>query len=95
LAILGPRPYVAFLGYQIPRLVSGAAFEFTHLGQHAVFLTSRNFSVAALERSSRCSERALPERRTADRARDLLAGAGGTRAPRRTRRRSRVDLALA
>lgn len=48
LAILGPAPYAAFFGYQLPRIASGAAFEFTHLGQNAVFLASRNFSVTGV-----------------------------------------------
>jgi hypothetical protein len=48
LAILGPKPYAAFFGYQLPRIASGAAFAFTHLGRNAVFLTSRNFSIEAL-----------------------------------------------
>jgi hypothetical protein len=48
LVAFGPKPYVAFVSYQLPRLVSGAAFRFTHLGQHETFLISRNFSVAAL-----------------------------------------------
>jgi len=48
LAILGAAPFAAFFDYQIPRLVSGAAFRFTHNGQHEIFLVSRNFSVAGL-----------------------------------------------
>jgi hypothetical protein len=48
LAVLGPDPYRAFIAYQLPRLASGAAFEFTHNGAHEVFLISRNFSIAGL-----------------------------------------------
>jgi alpha-1,2-mannosyltransferase len=43
--VLGPKPYAAFFGYQLPRLASGAAFAFTHLGRNAAFLASRNFSI--------------------------------------------------
>ena len=49
LAVLGPKPYGAFFGYQLPRIASGAAFHFTHLGAHATFLISRNMSIAGLE----------------------------------------------
>jgi hypothetical protein len=48
LFVLGAAPYAAFFGYQLPRLASGAAFAFTHLGRNAVFLLSRNFSTAAV-----------------------------------------------
>ncbi|HKA24648.1 MAG TPA: glycosyltransferase 87 family protein [Candidatus Eisenbacteria bacterium] len=48
LVVLGLAPFTAFFGYQIPRLVSGEAFHFTHSGRHEVFLVSRNFSVAGL-----------------------------------------------
>ena len=48
LAVLGTAPFTAFFGYQVPRLLSGAAFHFTHEGQHEVFLVSRNFSAAGL-----------------------------------------------
>jgi len=48
LVVLGSAPYTAFFSYQVPRMVSGAAFHFTHEGAHAVFLASRNFSIVAL-----------------------------------------------
>lgn len=46
--VLGPAPYAAFFHYQVPRLASGAAFAFTHVGRQGVFLLSRNFSPAAV-----------------------------------------------
>jgi hypothetical protein len=48
LVVLGPDPYRAFFAYQLPRIVSGEAFAFTHNGAHEVFLISRNFSVAGI-----------------------------------------------
>jgi hypothetical protein len=48
LAVLGPSPFRAFIQYELPRIASGAAFQFTHQGQHEVFIVSRNFSVARL-----------------------------------------------
>ena len=48
LVVLGPHPYAAFFGYQLPRIASGAAFGFTHEGANATFLASRNFSVAGV-----------------------------------------------
>src|SRR5262249_32588632 len=51
LALLGPQPVLALRrghGPQVPRLLSGAAFHFTHNGRHEVFLISRNFSIAGI-----------------------------------------------
>jgi len=48
IVVLGLAPYRAFLAYQLPRTVSGAAFAFTHNGAHETFLISRNFSIAGL-----------------------------------------------
>jgi hypothetical protein len=45
LAWLGPEPFAAFLGYQLPRLASGAAFSFAERPEVPAFIVARNDSV--------------------------------------------------
>jgi Glycosyltransferase family 87 len=45
LLILGTDPFVAFVSYQLPRIVSGEAFSFNERADVPSFIVSRNFSV--------------------------------------------------
>ncbi|HTO09541.1 MAG TPA: glycosyltransferase family 87 protein [Myxococcota bacterium] len=47
-ALLGPEPFRAFFGYQLPRLASGAAFSFAERPETPAFVVSRNFSAYGL-----------------------------------------------
>jgi hypothetical protein len=46
--ILGVAPFTAFIAYEIPRLISGAAFSFVDLPSQSVFVMSRNFSITGI-----------------------------------------------
>jgi alpha-1,2-mannosyltransferase len=46
--VLGPEPFLAFISYQLPRMVSGAAFSFSERADIPAFIVSRNFSVYAV-----------------------------------------------
>jgi alpha-1,2-mannosyltransferase len=48
LTVLGPEPFIAFISYQLPRMVSGAAFSFIERADIPAFIVSRNFSVYAV-----------------------------------------------
>jgi len=48
LVVLGPAPFEAFFGYQLPRLASGAAFSFAERPETPLIAVSRNFSVYGL-----------------------------------------------
>lgn len=48
LFVLGTDPFVAFVSYQLPRIVSGEAFSFAERADTPVFIVSRNFSVHAI-----------------------------------------------
>jgi glycosyl transferase family 87 len=45
LLILGADPLVAFVSYQLPRIVSGEAFSFNERADVSSFIVSRNFSI--------------------------------------------------
>jgi hypothetical protein len=45
LLILGTDPFVAFVSYQLPRIMSGEAFAFIERADVPAFIVSRNFSV--------------------------------------------------
>jgi MFS family permease len=45
LLALGSDPFVAFLSYQLPRLVNGEAFSFIERADVPVFILARNFSI--------------------------------------------------
>jgi hypothetical protein len=45
LLILGTDPFVAFVSYQVPRIVSGEAFSFNERADVPAFIVSRNFSI--------------------------------------------------
>ena len=45
LLILGTDPFVAFVSYQLPRIVSGEAFSFNERADVPSFIVSRNFSI--------------------------------------------------
>ena len=45
LLILGTDPFVAFVSYQLPRIVSGGAFSFNDREDVSSFIVSRNFSI--------------------------------------------------
>jgi hypothetical protein len=46
--VLGREPFIAFISYQLPRMVSGAAFSFSERADIPTFIVSRNFSVYAV-----------------------------------------------
>jgi hypothetical protein len=46
--VLGIAPFSAFIGYEVPRLISGDAFSFVDLPSQSVFVTSRNFSITGI-----------------------------------------------
>jgi len=45
LLVLGRDPFIAFVSYQFPRIVSGEAFSFVERADVPVFIVSRNFSI--------------------------------------------------
>jgi hypothetical protein len=45
LLILETDPFVAFVSYQLPRIVSGEAFSFNERADVSAFIVSRNFSI--------------------------------------------------
>jgi Glycosyltransferase family 87 len=45
LLILGTDPFIAFVSYQLPRILSGEAFSFSARADVPSFIVSRNFSV--------------------------------------------------
>jgi hypothetical protein len=45
LLILGTDPFVAFVSYQLPRIVSGEAFSFSERADVPAFIVSRNYSI--------------------------------------------------
>ena len=45
LLILGTDPFVAFVSYQLPRIVSGEAFSFNERADVPAFIVSRNLSI--------------------------------------------------
>jgi hypothetical protein len=45
LLILGTDPFVAFVSYQVPRIVSGEAFSFSERADVPTFIVSRNYSI--------------------------------------------------
>src|SRR5262249_31561761 len=53
LAVFGPAPFEAFVSYQLPRLLSGAAFSFAERPETPAFVVSRNFSIYALAAKAR------------------------------------------
>jgi Glycosyltransferase family 87 len=46
--VLGVAPFSAFLTYELPRLISGAAFSFVDLPSQSTFVMSRNFSITGI-----------------------------------------------
>jgi len=48
LPILGVAPFTAFLGYELPRLVSGDAFSFADLPSQSTFVLSRNYAILGI-----------------------------------------------
>jgi alpha-1,2-mannosyltransferase len=48
LLILGTDPFVAFVSYQLPRIVSGEAFSFSERADVPAFIVSRNYSIYGL-----------------------------------------------
>jgi len=49
-AVLGPRPFTAFMTYQVPRMATGEAFSFATRTDVPALIVSRNFSVEAIPR---------------------------------------------
>jgi hypothetical protein len=48
LLALGAAPFSAFIGYEVPRLISGDAFLFIDLPSQSAFVMSRNFSITGI-----------------------------------------------
>ncbi len=48
LAIFGVAPFSMFVTYELPRLISGAAFSFVDLPSQSTFVTSRNISIVGI-----------------------------------------------
>jgi hypothetical protein len=46
--VLGVAPFSAFVGYQVPRLISGEAFSFIDLPSQSAFVMSRNVSIIGI-----------------------------------------------
>jgi hypothetical protein len=62
MAVLGVAPFSAFIGYEVPRLLSGEAFSFIDLPSQSAFVMSRNFSITGLGARLRLLELANPTR---------------------------------
>jgi hypothetical protein len=60
LLVLGVAPFSAFIGYEVPRLISGEAFSFIDLPSQSAFVMSRNFSITGIGARLRLLDLANP-----------------------------------
>jgi hypothetical protein len=60
LVVLGYQPFAAFLTYQVPRIVTGAAFAFARRPDVPVFIVARNLSISAVDAKLRVLGVSLP-----------------------------------